>query len=77
MEDFYINNKKINWIDAKNYYGANTTLIKKTIKKQMDKYNKEFGSGAIIFNLGYSSALNNFIDNNKIILISFNDFDNI
>lgn len=77
MNNLFINNKKINWIDAKNYYGANTLLIKKTIQKQIDKYNKEFGSGLIIFNLGYSSALSNYIDSNKIILLSFNDFDNI
>ena len=27
MSDLYINNNKINWIDAKNYYGANTKII--------------------------------------------------
>ena len=29
ISDFYINEKKINWIDAKNFYGANTDLVKK------------------------------------------------
>ena len=77
VENLFINNKKINWIDAKNYYGANTILIKKTIQKQIDKYYNAFGSGAIIFNLGYSSKLEQNFDNNKILLLSFKDFENI
>ena len=77
LNELFINNKKINWIDAKNYFGANTILIKKTINNQINKYNKEFGPGAIIFNLGYSSELINSFDNNKIIFISYNDFNNI
>ena len=34
LSDFYINNKKINWIDAKNFYGANTFLIKKKLENR-------------------------------------------
>ena len=77
MSDLYINNIKINWIDAKNYYGANTKIIVRNLKKQIDKYYKILGSGAIIFSLGYSSELNNIFNNNKIILLSFNDFNSI
>lgn len=77
LSDLYINNKKVNWIDAKNYYGAATKIIIKNLKKQINKYYDKLGSGAIIFSLGYSSELNNIFSNNKIILLSFNDFINI
>tara|TARA_B100000575_G_scaffold266448_1_gene243786 strand:+ start:2045 stop:2926 length:882 start_codon:yes stop_codon:yes gene_type:complete len=77
ISELYINNIKINWIDAKNYYGANTKIIVRNLKKQIDKYYKILGSGAIVFSLGYSSELNNIFNNNKIILLSFNDFNSI
>lgn len=77
LQSLYINNTKVNWIDAKNYYGANTILIKKSLKKQIDKYYKELGSGAIVFSLGYSSKLLENFNSSKIILLSFKDFDNI
>ena len=77
LQDLYINNNKINWIDAKNYYGANTVLIKKNLKKQIDKYNDKLGPGAIVFNLGYSSKLLQEFDSNKILLLSFIDFEKI
>lgn len=66
--DFYINNKKINWIDAKNFYGANTYLIKKKIKSQVKKYVKEYGYGAIFFSLNFSEKLN-FED---VLLVNYN-----
>ena len=68
LSDFYINNKKINWIDAKNFYGANTFLIRKKIKKQVRKYINEYGYGSIFFSLNFSSKLN--FDN--VLLINFN-----
>ena len=68
LSDFYINDKKINWIDAKNFYGANTFLIKKNIQKQITKYIDEFGFGSIIFSLNFSEKL--YFDN--VILINFN-----
>ncbi len=52
-----INNIEIKWIDAKNYFGTNTSYLKKNIKKQMTKYIDKWGKGAIIFNLGFSSKL--------------------
>ena len=67
LSDFYINDKKINWIDAKNFYGANTFLIKKNIQKQITKYIDEYGFGAIIFSLNFSEKL--YFDN--VILINF------
>ena len=55
--NFKINGKQINWIDAKNFYGAYTHMNKYKLKKQADKYNKVFGSGAFIFSLNYSERL--------------------
>ena len=68
LSDFYINNKKINWIDAKNFYGANTFLIKKKTKKQTEKYIKAYGYGAIFFSLNFSEKLT--FDN--VLVLSFN-----
>ena len=68
LSDLYINDKKINWIDAKNFYGANTFLIKKNIQKQIKKYIDEYGFGSIIFSLNFSEKL--YFDN--VILINFN-----
>jgi hypothetical protein len=68
--NLYIDNHKINWIDAKNYYGANISFIKKSINKQILKYNKNYGYGCIIFKLGFNDSLkfNNtlLLDNNLI-----------
>jgi len=60
----------INWIDAKNFYGANTKFNKNKIQKQTEKYIKEYGNGLIIFNLGYSKELSEEFKNIKF--ISFN-----
>jgi len=71
LDDLYINGIKINWIDAKNFYGLNTPYIKKRIKHQIKKYLNAWGSGAIIFNLGFSSKL---IVNN-ILFMDFYSFE--
>jgi len=65
LSNLYIKNYKINWIDAKNYYGANIPFVFNSIKKQIKKYNKEYGSGCIIFSLGFN---NNLHFNNVILL---------
>ncbi len=70
--DLYINNFKINWIDAKNFYGANVPFIKNKIKKQTEKYLKTWGSGAIIFKLGS----NENIKQTNILFINYNDLIN-
>ncbi len=56
--ELYIDNIKINWIDAKNYYGADISFIKKSINKQVLKYNQKYGFGCIIFKLGFNDKLN-------------------
>ena len=58
LSELYVNNEKVNWIDAKNFYGANTDFIKKNIKKQSRKYVEQLGNGCIIFKYGFSSKLN-------------------
>jgi len=70
QSDLYINNIKINWIDAKNYYGANITFILDSLNKQVNKYINEYGTGCIIYKLGYNDSIN--IKN--VILISYSDF---
>lgn len=57
LDDLWINEQKINWIDAKNFYGLNTQYVKKRIKHQTKKYLDAWGSGSIIFSLGFSSKL--------------------
>ena len=65
----YINNHKINWIDAKNYYGGNSKIIKNNITKQIQKYIDKYGYGCIIFGCGYNENL--YFDN--VLLLSYDD----
>jgi hypothetical protein len=55
--DLIINGVKINWIDAKNFYGSNIKFIKTKIKKQIQKYIDTYGTGLIVFNLGFNEKL--------------------
>lgn len=57
ISEFIINSKKINWIDAKNFYGSNIDFIISKIKKQIKKYLESYGSGCLIFNHGFNSEL--------------------
>ena len=66
--ELIINGKIIKWIDAKNFYGANTILIKKSIKKQIKKYINNYGFGCIVFSMNYSDKL----DFENVILIDYN-----
>ena len=70
LSELTINGTKINWIDAKNFYGSDSKFIKKKIIKQTNKYIKEWGTGSIIFNLGFCSNL----DFQNILLIDFESF---
>lgn len=70
-----INNFSINWIDAKNFYGSNTSFIKKGIAKQTNKYIEAFGGGAIIFKYGFNEELEKITD--RILFIDYNAFKNI
>ena len=69
ISNLIINNKVIKWIDAKNFYGANTILIKKSIKKQIKKYINNYGYGCIIFSMNYSEKL----EFENVILIDYSE----
>lgn len=73
LDDLYINENKIGWIDAKNFYGAKISFMKKNIRSQTEKYIKEWGFGSVIYNLGFNSDLS--FDN--ILLIDYNTFKQI
>jgi hypothetical protein len=67
--DLYINGSKVNWIDAKNFYGANIPFVKDKIKKQTRKYLDTWGPGCIIFKLGFNEKLRF----NNILMINYQD----
>lgn len=59
-----INGKKLYWIDAKNFYGADTNNIRSGLKKQAKRYNQLYGQGAFIFKYSFSLSLRkNFLLN--------------
>ncbi len=57
--ELVINDKKINWIDAKNFYGANIPFVVEKISDQTKKYIDTWGDGSIIYSLGFNEILNN------------------
>lgn len=71
--ELILNNKKINWIDAKNFYGSNIKFIISKITKQVKKYISNYGFGCIIFRLGYNDILK--FDN--VLILCYDDFLNI
>lgn len=68
--ELIINDKKINWIDAKNFYGPNIKFIINKIKKQIKKYISSYGPGCIIFNYGY----NNIIKFDDTLILCYQSF---
>ena len=68
LSDFYINDIKINWIDAKNFYGSYSNFMINKINKQTEKYINKWNTGTIIFSLGFNSKLQ--FDN--ILVIDYN-----
>lgn len=71
LDNLFINGIKIKWIDAKNFYGLSNQYIINRIKHQTKKYIDTWGSGAIIFNLGFSSELKL----NDILFIDYYSFE--
>jgi hypothetical protein len=57
ISDLYINDMKINWIDAKNFYGSNIPFVKEKIEVQTKKYLDKWGSGCVVFNLGFNEEI--------------------
>mmetsp|Transcript_620 Transcript_620/g.1069 ORF Transcript_620/g.1069 Transcript_620/m.1069 type:complete len:351 (+) Transcript_620:63-1115(+) len=61
LDDCYINGHLIRWVDVKSFYGSGlreSQHFKKSLKKQIGKYETEFGeSGAVVFKHGFSTKL--------------------
>jgi hypothetical protein len=53
----YLNNCPISWIDAKHSYGGNMHFVKKSLTKQVARYNKLWGYGALLFSGSFSNEL--------------------
>jgi Mor family transcriptional regulator len=68
--DLVINGKSVKWIDAKNFYGSSVPFVQQNIERQVEKYLKNYGSGALVFSLGYSSELDVGKD---ILLLGYDD----
>jgi hypothetical protein len=57
LDHVYINGHPVAWIDAKHFYGADVDFQRKKMKKQMNRYIEEWGSGAIMFRHGFCENL--------------------
>ena len=68
-----INGYEVNWIDAKNFYGANVKFIKDSLIDQTKKYINTYGSGCVVYKLGF----NDEFAIGKILFLSYNAFKNI
>jgi hypothetical protein len=65
LDELYINNKRISWLDSKNYYGSTTSSFKRKLEKQIIKYSDSIGYGCVIFKLGMNK---NIVENFKTTL---------
>lgn len=52
-----INNKIVNWIEVKNFYGTNINFLFNKIRKQTEKYYKKWGSGCLVYRYGVYQEL--------------------
>lgn len=62
LDDLYINQTKVRWIEFKSYYASglreNAYFTRKTVSKQVAKYEREFGNrGAVIMKNGFSELI--------------------
>jgi len=58
----FINGQEVNWLDAKTYYGSSLLCTNEQIpigklKRQAERYTKEFGQGGFVFLSGFSADL--------------------
>jgi len=65
LDDVYINSRKIKWIDYKDYIGTTIHFLLKSNMNQAEKYNNEFGPGAMLYR--YSAVENVVIPNTMIL----------
>lgn len=57
LDDVRINGVPCAWIDAKHFYGADLRFPRKKTQKQVDRYVKEYGQGAIVYRHGFTGSL--------------------
>lgn len=74
LSELTINEHKIKWIDAKNFYGSNINFVKSKIKSQTQKYLEKYGNGCIIFNLGFNDS---YLLDENILFLSWNTWNNL
>lgn len=72
LSDLYIDGLKINWIDAKNFFGIDNNFNANKIKKQTKKYLDDVGTGLIIFSLGFTDTLKT----NGVLFCDYDGFQN-
>lgn len=57
LDEVLIDGTPCHWIDCKAFYGANLQFSIKNTKKQMARYINHWGSGAIVYLQGFSTAI--------------------
>jgi hypothetical protein len=54
----YVNDHRIFWLDYKDYMGTNTKFLYRSNYKQVEKYTKEWGPGALCFHYSFTEDMN-------------------
>eukprot|EP00804_Cyclotella_cryptica_P009297 CCRYP_008969-RA/>CCRYP_008969-RA protein AED:0.37 eAED:0.37 QI:1095/1/1/1/1/1/2/115/340 len=71
LDDLYINNQLIRWIEVKGYYASglreNEYITKKSLLNQVKRYHFEFGTGAVIFKNGFSDRISKKLENTVLL----------
>jgi len=67
LDDLYINDKLVTWVDSKNYYGSTSFSFLKKLEKQIKRYDEAFGLGAVIFRLGLNKKMTETFKNTLFI----------
>ena len=61
LDDLHINNHPIHWIEIKSFFASglrkNKYTQRKTLVNQVERYNREFGSGAVVLKNGFSDTI--------------------
>lgn len=71
LDDLYINNHKVHWIDCKCYYlcASNGGLQFEKSIIQFQKYKNKWGSGALLFAFGFCDNAKSYIPDEDILLL--------
>jgi hypothetical protein len=70
LDDLFINNRQVRWIDSKNFLGTSLSFhFLKRLNQQSMKYDEEFkGKGAIIYRLGFTKDLQQKLSSRVLLL---------